>query len=347
MTSREIILKRLANQHIVSPVAATPGQVVSGMVAMQAQDYPGAKWSVGMRMKQAHHLDIETAFNTGKILRTHVMRPTWHFVTPGDIRWLLALTAPRVHAANGFMYRQEGLDKKTINGATKVLEKALEGKNFLTRDELKMVLEKKKIIMSRFRLSYLVMHAELEGIVCSGPRKGNQFTYALLDELVPRIKPVKNDEALFNLAGRYFSTRGPATIKDFAWWSGLTVIDAKKGTGSLGHSYIRENINGAEYIFIPSEVENKSTSTFLMSDYDEYGISYKDRSALFPELTGRPAAVPSFTHMIIIDGKIAGTWKKIVKGKNIEIECAPFITLSGPAKKNLDHAVNRYREFFL
>jgi hypothetical protein len=177
MADLDIAHQRLLNQHIARAPFKQPSDVVNWLVAVQAQDYFGAKWALGLRLQDTHDADIDRAFNAGTILRTHVMRPTWHFVTPADIRWLLALTAPRVHAVNAARYRQLELDSATLKRGHKALIKALQGGQHLTREELSNALEKAGVAPAQGqRLAYIVMHAELDGLICSGPRRGKQFT---------------------------------------------------------------------------------------------------------------------------------------------------------------------------
>lgn len=207
MTLYHIVDYRLINQQITRSACNRPGGLVRWMGAMQAQDFGMAKWAIGLRLPKSDNNSVEEAFNKGEILRTHLLRPTWHFVAPADIRWILALTAPRVNAASAFMYRKLELDDKLFNRSNDVIVKALQGGKYLTRAALQLALEKAKISAVSLRLSYLMMRAELDGIICSGPREGNQFTYALLEE---RVKPVENlqrDEARATLVNRYFSSR--------------------------------------------------------------------------------------------------------------------------------------------
>ena len=222
---------RLHNQFLSQTEFTEPGAVVAALGAVQSQDYAGGKWALAQRLKNATtDAAIDKAFNDGKILRTHILRPTWHFVAPEDIRWMLALSAPRVHTANGFMYRQQGLDGTIIKKSYNVLEEALQGGNSLTRSELGSAFEKAGIKAAEgIRLGYFIMSAELDAIICSGPRRGRQFTYALLEERAPKVRAWKREEALAELTRRYFATRGPATLHDFTWWSGLTMAEAKKG----------------------------------------------------------------------------------------------------------------------
>lgn len=347
MTNRELLQHRLLNQQIAGSVLRTPQELVQHFGAMQSQEYAQAKWAIGLRVPHLHEQDVEAAFNEGKILRTHVLRPTWHFVAPQDIRWILSVSAPRVQAFNAHMYRKTNLDTKLLNRCATIIESALSGGNFLTRNALNELLVKKKIVSDGVRLSLIMMYAELEAIICSGPRHGKQFTYALLEERVPSTKKLSQQEALAALALRYFSGRSPATIQDFAWWSGLTVKDCKTAAGLLPSSFKEKNIDGKTYIVAPAqEVEVKKDSAFLLPDYDEYGISYKDRSAIFTNdgAGEKRGGNTIFNHMLVIDGKIAGTWKRT--GKNNELaEAKPFAALSKKQEAATSRAIRHYETF--
>jgi Winged helix DNA-binding domain len=346
MTNAEIIRYRLFNQQIAESKFKKPKQIVEWMVAMQAQEYAMAKWAIGLRLPGSTDQVIEKSFTEGEILRTHLMRPTWHFVTPGDIRWLLKLTAPRVEAFNAFTYRQQELDNKIFSRSNDIIAKTLEGGKHLLRTELQAVLNQKKIIADGVRLSALMMKAELGGIICSGPRRGNQFTYALLDERVPPVKTISRKDALIAFTKRYFASRGPASLKDFANWSGLSVTDAKEGVAALSSEFNKEKINGREYIFIPTSFANhKIQASFLMPDYDEYGMGYKDRSAIFKnqvDVSQFKNENPFFNRMIILDGKIAGTWKRVIKNDKVAIETVPFDPLPKTKQQALTKAIKKY-----
>src|SRR5713226_2242979 len=227
MTNLDIAHRRLHNQLITRPMFEKPDDVVKWLGAVQAQDYAGAKWALGLRMQGVTDDVIEQAFADGAIIRTHVMRPTWHFVAPADIRWMLALTAPRI---NAYYNRKLELDDAVFRHSNAVLAKALQGGKQLTRSELASVLQLAGIAADNLlRSTYIIMRAELDGIVCSGARRGKQFTYALLDERVPQTRNLDRDEALAEFARRYFTSHGPATLQDFVWWSGLAAADAKAG----------------------------------------------------------------------------------------------------------------------
>jgi len=187
-------------------------------------------WTLAQRMRNTTNSLIEEAYNEGKILRTHLMRPTWHFVAPDDIRWLLQLTASRVNAACGSNYRKLELDEALFKRCNKALTRALQGGQHLTRTALRTVINQAGVVADdSIRLVHILLRAELDGLICSGPRLGNQFTYTLLDERVPETKTLNREEALAKLTRRYFTSHGPATLQDFIWWSGLTAADAKNG----------------------------------------------------------------------------------------------------------------------
>jgi hypothetical protein len=350
MTATDMISQRLINQQIAEPVFKQPQQVVSWLVAMQAQEYAMAKWAIGLRTNDLTDAGVELAFNEGQILRTHLMRPTWHFVAPEDIRWLLALTAPRIKAAMAYYDRKLELDDKLFKRSNNILAKALQGGKHLTRTALQAHLQKAKIVADGQRLGHLMMRAEQDGIVCSGPRQGKQFTYALLEERVPPIKAMSRADALVAFVNRYFAGRGPATLHDFAYWSGLTMQDARAGAEGLLPHFIKEKMNGQQYIFPPtaSKPLNKLQSSFLMPDYDEYGMSYKDRDLI---LAGRkvdtthPRENLVFNRVLIADGLIVGTWKRTIENNKAFVETFPFAPLSKIKQQAIKKAVKRFIEF--
>jgi hypothetical protein len=350
MKTSELLRHRLRNQHLSEPRFRQPHHVVRHLVAMQAQEYSMAKWAIGLRMaRPALDAEVEHAFDAGKILRTHVLRPTWHFVAPADIRWLLALTAPRVHAASAFMYRKLELSAAEFRRGDGVLVRVLRDGEFLTRTALQAALARAGIKASGPRLAYLVMHAELEGLICSGPRVGRQFTYALLDNRVPPARALSREAALQELSRRYFATRGPATAYDFANWSGLTLADARDGIESLGPGFAREAIDGREHVFRPAKVAASSAClSFLMPDYDEYGMSYRDRSALLPapaDIRTSRAHALAYNRMIVVDGKIAGSWRRSLAGKSVSIETDYPVPLGRRQLRAVATAVRRFKDF--
>jgi hypothetical protein len=341
-----ILQQRLRQQHLSQSVFSAPEQVVDWLGAVQAQDYLGAKWALGLRMRQATDAAVEAAFTEGTILRTHVMRPTWHFVTPADIRWLLGLTAPRVNAASAYMYRRVELDEDLFARSNKVLAKALQGGRHLTRAELGSALAGAGIVADGVRLGYIVLHAELDAVVCSGPRRGKQFTYALLDERIPPSRVWERDEALAELTRRYFTGHGPATVRDFTWWSGLTVADARAGIDMSASHLTHEIIEGRTYWFatsMPTEVE-PSREAYLLPAYDEFlvGFASFDQSRKAGQPDGKNLL---FNSTILCGGQVIGSWKRTFTKEVVAIELSPFAPLSASEAEAVGDASRRYGAF--
>ncbi|HEU5348920.1 MAG TPA: winged helix DNA-binding domain-containing protein, partial [Ktedonobacterales bacterium] len=276
MASASLGLRRLSQQRLAREPLDTPEDVVNWLGAVQSQEYQAALWSLGLRMCAATADVIERAFNEGAILRTHVMRPTWHFVTPADIRWMLELTAPRISATMAYYNRQLELDDDLFTHSNTVIAAALEGERQLTRPELGAALAQAGIAVKGQRLGHIIMRAELDGVICSGPRRGKQFTYALLAERAPQSQTLPRDEALAELVRRYFTSHGPATTRDFAWWSGLTVTDARAGLASVGSALSREEIDGQTYWFSASALPeaDPAHAALLLPTYDELLVGY-------------------------------------------------------------------------
>ncbi len=347
---------RLHNQQLTRTTLTTPAEMVGWLGAAQAQDFTGAKWALGLRLRPTTDAAIDQAFNEGLILRTHIMRPTWHFVTPANIRWMLALTSPRVHVANGTMYRQLELDSDTLARGATIMARALRGGNALTRNEIRTVLEEDGVQVaggrdrSGQRLAYLVMWAELEGLICSGPRRGKQFTYMLLDERVPQQnRTLGRDEALVELLRRYLTSHGPATAADFARWSGLTLADTRQGLGAIEREFHTETIAEQMYWFgndAPPPAEPSPTA-WLLSIYDEYTIGYKDWSTLGDEALGArlQALGNALQNVIIIDGQIVGTWRRVITPTTLTAELRPFAPLSEADSVAVARAAGQYGEF--
>src|SRR5688572_27305208 len=226
----DVVQARLRAQRLSGTGLEKPEDVVRWMGAVQAQEYAETRWALGLRMREATAAMVERAFASGAILRTHVLRPTWHFVTPADIRWMLALTGPRITASMSSYNRRLELDAAAFRKSERAIAGALRGGNLLTRQELKTVLHRAGVRVDGLqRLSHLLIQAEIDAVICSGPRRDKQFTYALLDERVPPVPVLPRDLALAELARRYFTSHGPAQLHDFVWWSGLRVAEARIG----------------------------------------------------------------------------------------------------------------------
>jgi DNA glycosylase AlkZ-like len=242
---------------------------------------------------------------------------------------MLALTAPRVHALSAYYHRQQELDAAIFAKSHDLLTKALQGQKQLTRQEISNVLRDGSIPTTGFRLGFILMHAELEALICSGALRGKQHTYALLSERAPQAKTLTPDEALAELVRRYFTSHGPATLKDFAWWSGLTIADANAGIASVKSQLAHEKIDGSEYWFAPSTPAPQEAAPicYLLSDYDEYIIAYTNRTAylLDPQRTYR--ANLELNRPVTMNGYVVGTWKRTIKTKMVNVEIELFTPL--------------------
>ena len=343
---------RLAAQHISRPIKATVAELVERLVAVQSQDFTGAKWALGLRLKGVTDAQVVQAFDAGEILRTHVLRPTWHFVAPADIRALLRLTGPRVIRQNGSMARKMGLTDAQLGRSNDLIGRALSGHKHLTRDALRDVLEHAGITTAgEQRMTYFMMHAELCGIVCSGPRIGKQFSYALLDERAPsRLDPgLDNDAFLVSLAGRYLAGRGPATDRDFAWWAGLTLRDARRAFEALRPGLHLLHAGDTEYAVAGHQIPGRGPNgaAALLSIYDEYLSSYRSRGMIVaPEdgarLVGKGNAL---AWVLVLDGRIAGTWRRVVERAGIRVELEPFRRLTPAERQAVGAAVSRYAKY--
>jgi hypothetical protein len=342
---------RLAEQFLTTRGPQRGADVVRELGAVQAQDYAGAKWAVGQRTRGATHTKIEREIDTGQILRTHVLRPTWHFVAADDIRWMLELTAPRVTAMMAPANRRLELDRPVFLRTNAVFVRALEGGRSLTRAELAQQLERARIpIGTGQRLGHMMMQAELDGIVVSGPRRGKQFTYALLDERVPATPSSTREESMVELSRRYFRTRGPATPNDFAWWSGLTVADAKRAIELNGDALTRVTIGDRPYWLRADDIRPPriAGTTHLLPNYDEYFIGYRDRSAIAERLRdastvmGGNALIP---HVIVSGGQLAGIWKRAVDKGSVVVTLAPLTKLTAAEISRVTAAARRFGAF--
>jgi hypothetical protein len=347
MTNPDIAQQRLYNQHISRQIFTQPYELVKYLGAVQAQDYGSAKWGLGLRLQNGRDETIEKAVAEGSIIRLHVLRPTWHFVSPADARWMLDLTAPRIYAASASQNRLLQLDSAIFKRSNDALAKALSGGGQLPRAELIGVLEKAGIKTSDQRFIHLLMRAELDKVICSGARQGKQFSYALFDDRVPAGTPLIKDEALAQLAKRYFVSRGPATLRDFSWWSGLAAADAARGLDIIKSELISVAANGREYWtgpgILPSNL--KAPVAHLLPAFDEFAVAYNDRTAIVKPLYLNQARYIIFDPVIVVNNQVTGNWKRSINKSKIDITLAPFGKLTKSEIKSVDAASKRYRKF--
>ena len=343
MTETDLADLRLRNQRITRPGPRGVERVVAWLGAVQAQEYGPARWGLGLRSPQGiTDAAIERAVDRGRILRTHLLRPTWHFVTPADIRWMLELTAPRVHRIMSSYDVRMGLDADVMTRAAGVLERALGDSGCLTRRELGPHLGRAGLPAGNRELAHIAMYAELEGLICSGPRRGKQPTYALLADRAPAARRFQRDEALAELTRRYFRSHGPATVRDFVWWSGLTSGDAKRGLEMI-RAHQRE-VDGFKYWTVgrdPRSTRRRKASLHLLPIYDEFLVAYRDHRAV-----PRPAyALGNFQHALVIGGRVAGTWRTTSGAKGVAVNVEALRRLTPAERRGLAREVTRYQGF--
>lgn len=339
--------RRLHNSRLVGAPFENPQEAVHWLGAVQSQDFAGAKWAIGQRTRDVTSADIDRLFNDGKILRTHILRPTWHFVAPADIRWTLKLVGPRVNAANAYYYRKFELDDEVFAKANAALAEALQGGVQLTRTEISQVYRKIGINASGLRLAYFIMRAELDGIICSGPLRGKQFTYALLDERVPKAKTLDHDDALAELANRYFASHGPAQVHDFAWWSGLAITKARAGIEMVRPSLLQEIVGGKTYWSAAGQAPAsfKIPLVRLLPNYDEYLIAYKDHSPTVDATLPSHVGDAFMAHIIVLNGRAVGGWRRAIQKNEITITTKLLIKLDRAEQSALQLAAERYSRF--
>jgi hypothetical protein len=344
-----IVSERLHNQRLSAPQFQRPVDVVRCLGAVQAQDFYGAKWALGLRMRSATDHSIEQAYNNGEILRTHLLRPTWHFVAPKDIRWLLQLTGPRVNLKCGSAFRRFELDAAVFKRSHRAIINALKGGKHLTRPALRTALDRAGVAtVDGIRFQHILIRAELDGIVCSGPREGKQFTYALLEERVPPSKPLTRDEALVELTRRYFNSHGPANLQDFVWWSGLTTADARRGIGLIDRDLRTDTVDEKVYYAPAAKIPAAKTRTphaphppYLLPAFDEYNVAYKDRRLVNELIPTWNALGPT----VIVYGKVVGTWKASANQNSVRIDITSARPLTKSETTALTEAAGRYAAF--
>lgn len=347
--SFDICARRLTNQGLVKPKLGTASAVVARLGAVQAQDYFGGKWGLAQRTRGVTEVDVEAELSAGTILRTHVLRPTWHFVTAFDIRWMLALTAPRIRMVLAHYDRTLEIDAAVLRRSRVVLTRALRRGRQRTRAELASELTRAGIRTDGTqRLARIMMHAELDALVCSGARRGKQFTYALLDERAPASRPMERDAAMHELACRYFTTRGPATEADFAWWSGLTKGDAVRAAHSAESSLDSAVIGKDRYWFPRARAPRlDSPLVHLLSTYDEYFIGLRDRGAMHARLSSsrhlERVGFPSM-NLVTIDGQAVGEWTRLAP-KSLGITVKLYVTLTRKERDRIAGEAGRLAAF--
>lgn len=349
MNQLQVLARRLHAQGLVGGGFDSIEVAVRRLGAVQSQEYGLAKWSIGERVPGSDDTAVEGVYNDGRLLRTHTLRPTWHFVPPEDIRWLLGLTSPRVNARFASAYRSRGLDEETFAVSLRVIARVLQD-GPKARRPIESALNESGIATDNNRLSHILMQAELSGLICSGGLEGKQHTYALLEERVPAAPALSADEALAELTLRYFSGHGPATVKDFGWWSSLTQAEIKRGLEMSGSRLASEAVNGRTYWFAPSGPPpiEPSPTVHLLQAYDEYIVAFSEsRDLLDPTGTMKllPLGTDVFTHAVVLDGRVCGRWRRTLTRNALVIQATLARPFSAQESAALHRAAEQYRLF--
>jgi len=321
MSRQDVLRRRLATQRLDGSGLPSATEVVRLLGCVQSQEYTHALWSLGMRTSGLTAADVQREFDRGNFLRTHILRPTWHFVAAEDIRWILQVTAPRVQKLNQTIYRQQGLDPATLDNGLAVIIEELRGGRYRTRVELGEALADQRLPSQGIRLAYIVMNAELEGVICSGPMRGAQLTYALLDERAPRSAAKAGDAA--ELARRFFLGHGPASIQDLARWSSLTVGQCREAIDAIEDRLDRIAVDGVQLWCDPAAPRPRtSPGVLLLPLYDELTLSYPLIN--FPKADGHPhpPGEDLFVGCVIIAETNVGLWRRILRGRKMIMEIA-------------------------
>lgn len=348
MNQLDLAQIRLYSQHITQADFVSAHAVVSWMGAMQAQDYNGALWAIALRTPSLTQSDIEQAITDRLIVRTWPMRGTLHFVASEDVRWMCKLLTPRIISSSAGRRRELELDEATLEKAKGVLIKALSGGKCLSRPELFRILDEAGITPTGQRGIHILAHYSQLGLLCFGPHKGKQPTFVLLDEWIKPTPELSVDESLAILAVRYFTSHGPASLKDFAGWGTLKITDARKAIAIAGDTLAKSTVNEIDYWHAPLGKVTIKPSAFLLPGFDEFMLGYKDRSAAL-EFEHANKIVPGgngvFLPTIVRDGQIIGTWKKTVRTAGVSLQLVPFIPIDPETLNLLQATVARYSMF--
>lgn len=329
MNTSDLLNIRLYNQLLSSHNLKEPQEIVSYMGAMQSQALDLAKWAIGVRLENKTLKDVEEALNTGKVIRTHILRPTWHFVSAEDIHWMFDLSNPRLKPIYQSYARMRGVDEKFIYNTIPSLIKILEGNKHLTKQEITDNLAYQDIIINDINVLNQVIHyAEMEGLVINGCQKGKQQSFTLFEEFVPRKQTLLKQEALERLARKYFISHSPATIHDFAWWSGLSLTECKQAVDFIKHDFVCETINGRVF-WMKNDIKIPPTdnhSVLLLSPFDEFVVSYKDRSEIIEGIHYSKVMTKNglFSPTVMLNGEIIGSWKKMTLKGATKVELSFF-----------------------
>ncbi|NTW28517.1 MAG: winged helix DNA-binding domain-containing protein [Coriobacteriia bacterium] len=348
MTPLEVARLRLANQQITTHAGETPQDVVATLGGIQAQEYWSALWAVGLRLDKTTKPDIEQALTSAAIVRTWAMRGTLHFVAGQDVRWILDLLGPRVIAGSTYRRKQLEIDDLILAQSRNLFEAALADGGVLARYEAMSLLEHAGINTSGQRGIHILRHLSLEGLLCQMASEGRQSTFGLLDVWVPQSRTMDREDSLAQLAYRYFSSHGPATLRDFAWWSGLMVADAKVGIGLAAARLANERIGDTTYWMPAKSFSAQVTErrVHILPGFDEYILGYADREIALDVIAAQkivPSSNGVFRPAVVVDGRVVGTWKPGNRKTASSVEI--FSPMDPADARRLNEALSEYDRF--
>lgn len=342
-------LRRYA-QRLTASTHTTPAALAAHMGAMQAQDEAMCKLAVGLRVQGADLAAVEAAMDSGAVIRTHVLRPTWHLVAAEDLRWMLALSAPQVKTLHSALAKRAGVTEALVQASQAAFYALLSGGRTMTRPELTAAIMAMGIPAASDAMTHYLMFAEQDAVICSGPSSGGRSTYALVDERVPAQAACTREEAVARLAMTYFRSHGPATERDFAWWSGLNLTECRRGLAEAKRALTSITVGGETYWLDPAilDAAPEAARLHLLPAFDEYLISYRDRTAAIP-VALQPQAFTSngiFKPVIVQDGQVVGTWARRVARQAVHVEATWFAAAQASDRAALEAACHTLASFW-
>lgn len=345
--AREIAALRLAAQRIATSRFESPGEVVRWMFAMQAQDFPGSKWSVATRMTDATDDQIEEALERREFVRSWPMRGTLHFIAGEDLGWMLQLTTDRLIKGAAARRKQLELTEADLAVARDTALAVLEGGVALERNDLLAEFDRVGVATTGQRGYHLLWNLAQTGVIVFGPVSGKQQTFVLLDEWITEPRRLERDEALGELARRYFTSHGPATVRDLAWWASLTLTEARSGLAIARDQLEERDVDGTTYFSAPG-LKPAKKAVFALAGFDEFMLGYQDRSAaLAPEHSNLivPGGNGIFHPTIVSNGKVVGTWRRTSTASAVTLQPEWFADPSPTVKAGFERAANKYGAF--
>ncbi|MEJ3745737.1 winged helix DNA-binding domain-containing protein [Actinomycetes bacterium KLBMP 9797] len=336
MTSaQDLALLRLVAQRIAGPPLPGAAEVVRWLTAMQAQDPRGAVTSVALRAASGTRSAVEAAFDAGEVVKSWPMRGTLHLVAAEDLPWLLPLTTPRILANTATRRAQLDIDDATIERARQLAVKALAGGGRLIRGELMAAWEEGGLATTGQRGYHLLSHLAQTGLLCFGPTRAGEQEIVLVEEWIREPRRLERDEALGELALRYFLGHGPATVKDFTRWTSLPAADVRAGLAIARPRLASVEVDGAVHLMDPRTPEllaggrRRARGVFLLPGFDEFILGYADRSAMVPPAFADrivPGGNGVFQPTVVSAGQVVGLWKRARDG----VVATPFTTFAAP-----------------